>query len=165
MAQIGCNNQYRSLCFWVVWGCADAHVLQTLGPILGLEARNIKQEDGTRANLERVFQAMDSDSSKGITKVHLLSAVVCVYFMLLITICRESGCLTSEAPSMLLRHTCLCKQLERNILHPNLYFVQQAAMVDCRGRSGEQCFDKCIVRLTCTILALSKQESCSSWDK
>jgi len=41
---------------------------EELGPILGLEARNIKQEDGTRANLERVFQAMDGDNSKGITK-------------------------------------------------------------------------------------------------
>ena len=58
----------------------DAHVVQELGPILGLEARNIKQEDGTRANLERVFQAMDGDNSKGITKVHSFAQSSFVWF-------------------------------------------------------------------------------------
>ena len=68
----------------------DAHVLQELGPILGLEARNIKQEDGTRANLERVFQAMDSDNSKAITKVHSFAQHIVQLCLVQLFICYVS---------------------------------------------------------------------------
>ena len=44
--------------------------LQALGPLLGLPAQTILQEDGTRASLETVFQAIDADDSKSISKVY-----------------------------------------------------------------------------------------------
>jgi len=46
---------------------------ETLGPILGLESKNIKQEDGTRASFEEVFQSMDGDNDKGVSKKEWLS--------------------------------------------------------------------------------------------
>ena len=47
---------------------------QSLGLLLGLKAQNIKQEDGSRAKLEVVFQAIDSDGSKGVSKVKQCTA-------------------------------------------------------------------------------------------
>merc|ERR1711957_478705 len=46
---------------------------QALGPLLGLPAQSILQEDGTRTSLERVFQAVDADDSKSISKGEWIS--------------------------------------------------------------------------------------------
>ena len=41
---------------------------ERVGALLSLPAVNIQQEDGTRAKFEEVFQQMDADGSKGVTK-------------------------------------------------------------------------------------------------
>ena len=74
--------------------CVKYLVLQTVGPLLGLTAQNVRQEDGSRASLEAVFQAVDSDNSKSISKVH--RCIILVESERLIGCCdRVNGCRTS----------------------------------------------------------------------